>query len=344
MFSLYKLIIFYGILTVNVALNEAASIRHDVQKVPSRVLRRSPFSNPPALNDGGRLSRIGKWSNKKSGELYTTTAYYDGQPAYIKCIRDLNLYGAEKKAFDVFDKVMADPRNKHISLAKYVVRRYEEITAGDYRCVVMSSFEEVQELNAYLIPLDTRKATQVQQIFTQILAGVTFMHNSGIIHHDLKLESKSIQCPKIMIIDFDRSTYAADTMKRPDTCILGLCPPEYYDSNKEMNMHLLDTWGIGASLYRVFSYGLPPYDYGKNARGFNTRRSAMLNVLQRQQNTCDMSIIDKWPETDIERMAVSKLPGLLQRMLAVPVNDRPTPEALFLYMSSLLSPHHQSPM
>ena len=102
--------------------------------------------------------------------------------------------------------------------------------------------------------------SQAKSIFAQALLGVKYLHSIGVVHRDLKPENimmssmRGDAIPKI--VDFGLATYIAkgqfakDRVGSPE-----YCAPEIV--NKIPYDHKVDTWSMGATLYKMICGKVP---------------------------------------------------------------------------------------
>lgn len=101
--------------------------------------------------------------------------------------------------------------------------------------------------------------------FKQLIDGVSYMHNIGIAHMDLKLENVMVDSvnKKIKIIDFGEARVFHDSLHIseiiPDKGLHGSLPyvaPEEFD-DKEYNPEKVDVWSCGIILYEIVYHAFP---------------------------------------------------------------------------------------
>jgi serine/threonine protein kinase len=101
--------------------------------------------------------------------------------------------------------------------------------------------------------------------FKQFIDGVSYMHNIGIAHMDLKLENIMVDSvnKKIKIIDFGEARVFHDSLHIstiiPDKGLHGSLPyvaPEEF-TDEEYNPEKVDVWSCGIILYEIIYLGFP---------------------------------------------------------------------------------------
>lgn len=111
--------------------------------------------------------------------------------------------------------------------------------------------------NGHLSEPETRK------ILRDVVRGLVYLHNSDIIHHDLKLENYLIGSDgKVKIADFGLST----VLKNEDEKKFTICGTTNYLSpeiiEKKGHGFEVDIWAVGVSAYIMLT-GKSPFDGGK---------------------------------------------------------------------------------
>ncbi|KAI9594230.1 kinase-like domain-containing protein [Syncephalis fuscata] len=346
MLLLSRLFLAYGlILAVNSINCVEATVPYKYHRKDRILLERR--SVEPILPKDLRLMLTEKLAGTKSNDLYTAKGLYaTDKPAFLKCIKDKNLFETEIKAFTALNALKNKLTPKNALMANHVVELYEKFeTENGYKCMVLSSFRKSVDLYNHLRIMDTAKVRQLKSIFFQILSGkllrgVAFMHEAHVAHRDLKLEidiivnAEPIQAEviEIKVIDFDNSIVFTGDEKRSAICMVGLCPPEFYNPTAPMEMRLLDSWGLGSSLYRVFMQ-IPPYGIDKQRMVMtlwpaDKLKERMLYVYNNKKHTCTPLDILKWAENDIEKEALAMFPQLLSDLLAISLERRKAPKDL----------------
>jgi protein-serine/threonine kinase len=103
------------------------------------------------------------------------------------------------------------------------------------------------------------------EYFKQLIDGVSYMHNIGIAHMDLKLENILVDYTnkKIKIIDFGEASVFHDSLHIstiiPNRGLHGSLPyiaPEEFD-DKEYNPEKVDVWACGIILYEIIYHSFP---------------------------------------------------------------------------------------
>lgn len=101
--------------------------------------------------------------------------------------------------------------------------------------------------------------------FKQLIDGVSYMHNIGVAHMDLKLENILVDYinKKIKIIDFGEASVFHDSLHIstiiPNKGLHGSLPyvaPEEFD-DKEYNPEKVDVWACGIILYEIIYHSFP---------------------------------------------------------------------------------------
>lgn len=120
--------------------------------------------------------------------------------------------------------------------------------------------------NIFEFPLKTKNEITIQ-IFRQILNGVKYLHEFGIVHMDLKLENIIInpESKLIKIIDFGKATKINpnENLKLILDCEWGTTqylPPECFENSSSfIDLKKIDSWACGIILYNVLYNSSPWY-------------------------------------------------------------------------------------
>jgi len=146
-------------------------------------------------------------------------------------------------------------------------------------------------------------------VLKQIIAGVSYLHRSGVVHRDLKLENLLLSAPVeglfkkpvVKIADFGFAT----TIKDPDELIEGTCGSLNYIAPEVLTGRMYtkqcDLWSIGVIVYAMLGGYLPFCgSYSQNSR------QETYSKIQRGEFSFDDPV---WEEVSTE--AKSLVRGLL---------------------------------
>jgi len=142
-----------------------------------------------------------------------------------------------------------------------IVELKDAFSTGSHMCFVME-YCKGGELGRYLGEMGTLPEEQIYSIAIQILEGIRYCHNSGVIHRDLKLENilfaDSLHT-HIKIVDFGISgmfRLGASTDSSGAGSIRYIAP-EVLSGDDKSSQPALDIWSIGCILYALLTGNLP---------------------------------------------------------------------------------------
>lgn len=192
---------------------------------------------------------------------------------------------------------------------------------------------------------------QIKRYMVQILLAVEYLHNSGIIHRDLKLSNilLHLDTDNIRLIDYGLSRFhCTDGSKTPDMCTANYRAPEIYlGYNYD---YRCDVWSLGCILYELLSFkpflsingsddGLDglisrlPRECYQNRNMFYESDHCKPDVLKRLRllDNVEMDLMDSNVGCDIKAMLIrcgygkdDVLMDLLRGMLSVSPYLRPS--------------------
>jgi serine/threonine protein kinase len=128
------------------------------------------------------------------------------------------------------------------------------------------------ELFEYILARQRLSETESCRIFAQIVTGVSYLHDQGIIHRDLKLENILLDKNRnIKIIDFGFSNVVA---LNPQGLLSTSCGSPCYAAPELVTKdsyvgELVDIWSCGVILYAMLCGTLPFEDDPNNEGGEN---------------------------------------------------------------------------
>ncbi|KAJ3323673.1 hypothetical protein HDV06_001403 [Boothiomyces sp. JEL0866] len=151
----------------------------------------------------------------------------------------------------------------------YIVKLYEVLETERYVGIV-TAFASGGELFKYMITQKHRqylKEQEAAKYFAQLIVGVEYLLNLGIVHRDLKLENLLLDENKnIVIIDFGfANRFGQETKNMLNTNCGSLCyaAPELVINDSYVAASV-DIWSCGVILYAMLC-GYLPYDDDPNA-------------------------------------------------------------------------------
>lgn len=140
-----------------------------------------------------------------------------------------------------------------------IVRLYDLYITEEYYCMVFEYVDGAQMLD-FIINQGKMKESQAQKFFSQLLSAVSYCHDNGIVHRDLKIENVLIDSEgNVKLVDFGLSNFFDPTDKLRTFCgSLYFAAPEllkgiYYTGPE------IDIWSLGIVLY-VLVCGKVPFD------------------------------------------------------------------------------------
>ena len=140
-----------------------------------------------------------------------------------------------------------------------IVRLYDLYITEEYYCMVFEYVDGAQMLD-FIINQGKMKESQAQKFFSQLLSAVSYCHENGIVHRDLKIENVLIDSEgNIKLVDFGLSNFFDPNDKLRTFCgSLYFAAPEllrgiYYTGPE------IDIWSLGIILY-VLVCGKVPFD------------------------------------------------------------------------------------
>ena len=192
--------------------------------------------------------------------------------------------------------------------------------SGDGLAFIVMRLLDGQTLKALLASCQNRSAElpRFLTIFLQACQAVTFAHDQGVIHRDLKPDNIMVgNYGAVTVIDWGLAKILSDLDRQANTELHTVCgaivgtscylPPEQARGDKELIDRRSDVFALGAILCEILT-GLPPFTSG----------SAASNWTQSAQGCLDSAL---------ERLDASGGPPpiitLAKRCLAAAPQDRP---------------------
>ncbi|SCV74499.1 BQ2448_8140 [Microbotryum intermedium] len=133
-----------------------------------------------------------------------------------------------------------------------------EIIATESSIYLVTELCTGGELFDYLVEKGRLSASETRRIFGQLVLGVAHLHQSGVVHRDLKLENVLLDervNVKIADLGFGREFEKGRWM---DTWVgtLGYCAPEVVAAKRYLGEEV-DIWSLGVILYTLLAGSLP---------------------------------------------------------------------------------------
>jgi len=129
------------------------------------------------------------------------------------------------------------------------------------------------EMFEHLIKLGAYSEADASRLVKEVAAALTFLHDIGIVHGDLKPENLMLSTDRtedgtIQIVDFgcaQVSDESGNVVLKPSAGNTpAYCPPEVLENSNRAIAPPMDVWGLGVILY-IMLVGLHPFDLNGNA-------------------------------------------------------------------------------
>lgn len=211
----------------------------------------------------GRNQRLGKYEVGRTlgegnfGKVKYARNMESGQPFAIKILEKKRIRG-----LDVTDQIKREIGTLKLLKHPNVVRLYE-VLASKSKIYMVLEYVNGGELFERIESKGRFSEAGGRKLFQQLIDGVSYCHNEGVYHRDLKLENVLLdQSGLIKITDFGLS--ALPQHLRDDGLLHTTCgSPNYVApeilSNKGYDGATSDTWSCGVILY-VLLTGYLPFD------------------------------------------------------------------------------------
>lgn len=140
-----------------------------------------------------------------------------------------------------------------------IVRLYDLYVTEEYYCMVFEYVDGGQMLD-YIITHGRMNEEQAQKFFLQLISAVSYCHENGIVHRDLKIENVLIDTKgDVKLVDFGLSNFFDPSDKLKTFCgSLYFAAPELLRGIVYTGPEI-DVWSLGIILY-VLVCGKVPFD------------------------------------------------------------------------------------
>lgn len=140
-----------------------------------------------------------------------------------------------------------------------IVKLHDLYVTEEYYCMVFEYVDGGQMLD-YIISHGKLKELQAQKFFLQLLSAVSYCHENGIVHRDLKIENVLIDSQgDVKLVDFGLSNFYDPSDKLKTFCgSLYFAAPELLRGILYTGPEI-DVWSLGIILY-VLVCGKVPFD------------------------------------------------------------------------------------
>ncbi len=218
------------------------------------ALRGEDFDYSSVLNDYDRKDVLGEGG---FGKVYYAVHRETNEKVAIKFM-DISHYLTHadqiEEIYREADALQKLHHNNIINLYKAFVQRKEVILIMEY-----AGGGELKDKVEELKDLDEIYA---RTIFQQICSAMSYCHNRGLIHRDLKLENvlfKDKESAIIKIVDFGiAGVCKAQQKDKTDSGTLSYMPPEVLSGLNLDAGPAIDVWALGVMLYAMV-YGKMPF-------------------------------------------------------------------------------------
>ena len=229
------------------------------------------------LDDEGNICGVNRFRFlDKLGKGATATVYKaTANEKRFVAVKVMNKQFLRNKRVGQFQSALDDARSE-IELWQRlfhpnVVKLQEVIDSKDSEHIfLVSELVEGQSLMpAQALECEPKDEATVRQVFKQLVNGISYMHEQGVVHNDLKPENllQETKTGKILIADFGsaqdivkaESPDNADSLRANTTMMF--TPPEVLDQEPgdTYSLRPTDIWAAGVTLYMLL-YGRPPYE------------------------------------------------------------------------------------
>ncbi|GFT52717.1 hypothetical protein NPIL_314081 [Nephila pilipes] len=148
-----------------------------------------------------------------------------------------------------------------------IINFYEEFLHNDLYCIAME-YVFGKDLSNYLKAQAFHRISEedAKLLFHQMISGVQHMHESNILHRDLKQENILVEHGKVIkIVDFGLSnTYQPKIHLRTHCGSLVYAAPELFHHHSVYGAGV-DLWSLGVILYSMV-VGIMPFEISKDHR------------------------------------------------------------------------------
>lgn len=98
-----------------------------------------------------------------------------------------------------------------------------------------------------------------RRLFLELITGINYLHNNGIVHRDIKCENLLIDCNGFLkVADFGFARSITDTDLSSTFCGSTVyTAPEILSGANAYNPRLSDIWSCGVVLFIMLTGGLP---------------------------------------------------------------------------------------
>ena len=182
-----------------------------------------------------------------------------------------------------------------------IVRLYDLYVTEEYYCMVFEYVDGGQMLD-YIITHGRMNEEQAQKFFLQLISAVSYCHENGIVHRDLKIENVLIDTKgDVKLVDFGLSNFFDPSDKLKTFCgSLYFAAPELLRGIVYTGPEI-DVWSLGIILY-VLVCGKVPFD-DKSMSALHDKIKSGLFVLPDHLSIQCRNLLKSMIEVDPKRRA-----------------------------------------
>ncbi|KAI9594550.1 kinase-like domain-containing protein [Syncephalis fuscata] len=248
----------------------------------------------------------------------------------------------EEAAVAILNKPLYPAAGNGIQGKQYVAEIYNMFPFKTFYCFVYS-YGGNMALDEYvkLPEVSNNKAAILSDVFNQVLLGLTYLHQIGLAHNDVKPQNIMINTnapnsptkPKVTLIDFDASVPLKRTTQNQIVPALNMqgtqlfVPPETYHG-KPFDLRRKDSWAAGLTFFITVT-GVSPY----------ANSVANANALVNEIGNLDLN---NWSKPILPQLNAKLQPSagqtaivnMVNQLLTLDATKRPTPEEYLTSASS----------
>lgn len=241
------------------------------------------------------------------GGMGLTSIAYDNNLQRLVVIKKLNISKFNPEQIELLNKQLRDEainqaKLTHPNIAK-IYDYYEEKGLGN---IVMEYVEgkPISQLSQFFnVPHQTNSLNKALNLIRQVLKGIIYAHQNGIVHRDIKMANimYNTKNENVKIIDFGLSKIKGQ--KRDETVVNwhtpGYKPKELDDYRRDeiekINEEKRDIYALGITIYLILT---GEYAYGKpeNYSQLTPRISEFRNDISEELDELFYSMIAVEPE------------------------------------------------
>lgn len=244
------------------------------------------------------------------------------------------------------DKAARSDIYKEISILSQVhhpnVLFLKEYYEENSKVFIVTELIKGGELLQAVSELGNYSEVDARQVFKQLMSGLDYLHERGIVHRDLKLENLLLSTPGnitegVKIVDFGLAKKAAEGAMNTICGTPMYVAPEVVNCNAGFMYHeTVDLWSAGVILFILLS-GYPPFHDENDAALFDKIRKGhfefdddvwnnvsdlakelvrnLLVVDPKQRLSCKQTLAHAWFSADLQRKNLNAAQRRLKKMV-----------------------------